>query len=395
MRPLILILICCATVNGLAQRPWILRTTMTSGPKPTVVSTASSVFVFDTAAMRTFDHGTTWEPISGIAGRVCGVSDFTAGLTILASYTELDRMVHMYYTLGGTAWTQFTEFTSNSRPITLTASTTEWYLACSNTNALFVFGDKLETVNMPAGSTAVDLKFWDSKLLALDAAKGLYVSSDKGATWKLIPVTGATSIHASSMGIFLATSNGVVSVNIDSPKVSPVGVWPGRTTLPRITDVESYINSLYAFSDDGAYQMYRLLGQNWEPIGYPLPGTKAAGSLSVLAIDAGYAVLAHALSEGYTDSAGVYSYDLNDFTDVETESPSYSKTPYVAGNTVFLGGDYADMISVEMWSAAGEKVFDVVPQQHAVALPDVSRGVYVVRVVRRTSQQSEHILVVR
>jgi hypothetical protein len=393
MRLLIIILFCCTAVNGLAQRPWILRTKMTSGPKPNVVSTASSVFVFDTAAMRTFDHGTTWEPISGIVGHVCGVTDFTAGLTLLASYTELDRMVHMYYALGGTAWTQFTEFASNDRPLTLTASATEWYLACENSNSIFVYGDKLETVNMPAGAAACDLKYWDSKLLALDAAKGLYVSTDKGATWKLFPVTGATSIHASSMGVFLATASGVVSVNIETPKVSQVGTWPGRTTTPRITDVESYINSLYAYTDDGAYQMYRLLGQNWEPIGYPLPGTKAARSLSVLAIDAGYAVLAHALSEGFTDSAGVYSYDLNDFTNVDTEMST--STPYVANNMLFLGSAHADVASIEVWSTTGEKVCDLAPQQHAVPLPDMLRGVYVVRVCSRTSQMPKHVLLVR
>lgn len=351
---------------------------MTSGPKPNVISTASSVFVFDTAAMRTFDHGTTWEPITGIAGRMCGVSDFTAGLTILASYTELDRMVHMYYTLGGSAWTQFTEFTSNNRPSKLTASATEWYLACENSNAIFVYGDKLETVNMPAGSAAIDLKYWDSKLLALDAAKGLYVSSDKGATWKLIPVTGASSIHASSMGIFLATATGVVSVNLDAPKVSPVGTWPGRTTLPRITDVDSYINSLYAYSDDGAYQMYRLLGQNWEPIGYPLPGKRAERSASVLAIDAGYAVLGHSIVEGFVDSAGVYVYDLNDFTDVAAEPQAALRRPYIADNHLYTQAESA--ATVEIWSLRGECLHADQYHTPIVELPMLTSGVYLVRV---------------
>lgn len=368
---------------------------MTSGPKPTVLATASSVFVFDTIAMRTIDHGTTWEPVTGIVGRICGVTDFTAGLTILASYTELDRQVHMYFTLSGSAWTQFTEFTSPTRPIALTASSTEWFVACENTNNIFVYGDTLSSVKLPTGAAPVDLKYWENNLYALDSKQGLFVSSDKGLTWKRIAISNAIDLHTSSMGIFVATEEGVVSVMQDPLKVSTVGTWPGRTTAPRIADVDSYINSLYAYSDDGAYQMYRLLGQNWEPIGYPLPGTKAARSQSVLAIDAGYAVLAHALSEGFTDSAGVYSYDLNDFTDVQTESPTHSNTPYVAGNTLFLGGEYADITSVELWSTTGEKVFDVAPQQHTIALPDVARGIYVVRVATRTSQQSKHILVVR
>ncbi len=343
-----------------------------------MVSAASSVFVFDTAAMRTFDHGTTWEPISGIAGRMCGVSDFTAGLTILASCTELDRTVHMYYTLGGSAWTQFTEFTSNARPVSLTASATEWYLACENSNAIFVYGDKLETINMPAGSSATDLKYWDSRLLALDAGKGLYVSSDKGATWKFIPVEGASSIHASSMGIFLATATGVVAVNLDTPKVSLVGTWPGRTTSPRIADVDSYINSLYAYSDDGAYQLYRLIGQNWEPVGYPLPGKRAGRSTSVLAIDAGYAVLGHASAEGFVDSAGVFVYDLNDFSDVPTESQAGSRKPYIADNHLYTQIETA--ASVEIWSLRGECIHTSLHHTSVVELPVVPAGVYLVRV---------------
>lgn len=395
MRLILTILFCCSAITAVAQRPWILRTSMTSGPRPTVVATASSVFVFDTIAMRTLDHGVTWEPVGGIVGRICGVTDFTAGLTILASFTALDRQVHMYFTLSGSSWTQFTEFASPTQPIALTASSAEWFVACENSNNIYVYGDTLSSIKLPTGAAPVDLKYWENSLYALDAKQGLFVSADKGSTWKLIPIKNASTLHTSSMGIYVATDEGVVSVMMDPVKVSAVGTWPGRTTAPRIADVDSYINALYAYTDDGAYQMYRLLGQNWEPIGYPLPGTLASRSRSVLAIDAGYAVLAHAVREGFTDSAGVYSYDLNDFTNIYESQQSSKSMPYVANDLLHLGDGYADVASVDVWSASGQKMFDVQPVSSTVVFPALARGVYIVRVCHRTSVQPHHILVVR
>lgn len=393
MRLLIIILFCCASIHGLAQRPWILRTKMTSGTRPTVVTTSSSVFVFDTEAMRTFDHGVTWEPITSLAGNMFGVSDFTAGLTILGSYSELDKTVHMYYSLSGTSWTKFTDFPAAERPTAITASATEWYVSCGNT--IYMFGDTLETKNLPTGARATDLRCAEGTLLALDPTQGLFYSADKGSSWKLIQIPNATSMHTSGMGLFLSTDNGVVSVNLETRKVSQVGIWPGRTTAPRISDVDSYINSLYCYSDDGSYQMYRLLGQNWEPIGYPLPGTKAARSGSVLSIDAGYAILAHALSEGFTDSAGIYSYDLNDFTDVDSETPEIVSDPYVSNNVLFLGSAYTDVALVEVWSASGEQLLAEVPHHNTFCLPSAARGVYMVRLIRRGAAPPRHILVVQ
>lgn len=395
MRLLLIILFCCSAITVAAQRPWILRTTMTSGPRPTVVATGSSVFVFDTNAMRTLDHGITWEPIAGVVGRMCGVSDFTAGLTILASYTELDRQIHMYYTISGSGWTQFTEFTSPTRPIALTASSNEWFVACENSNTVYVFGDTLGTVKLPTGAAPVELKYWDNSLYALDPAQGLFISSDNGKTWKLIPIKNPNTLHTSSMGIFVATEEGVFSVSQDPVKVTAVGIWPGRSTAPRIADVDSYINSLYAYSDDGAYQMYRLLGQNWEPIGYPLPGTEASRSVSVLAIDAGYAVLAHALRKGFTDSAGVYSYDLNDFTSVADDPAIAPYRAIVANDRLILGDAFSTVVEVEIWSTSGQQVFSIKPSQSVIELSGLARGVYIVRIRHSVSEEPQHILVVR
>jgi len=395
MRLLIITLFLCSGMLCTAQRPWALRSPMLAGPKPTVVNAASSVFVFDTAAMRTFDYGTTWDPVTGYAGKMCGITDFTAGLTLLTSYTEVDRTVHMYYSIGGAAWTSFIEFADAARPIGITASSTEWFLAFENSNQIYVYGDQLNKVSLPPSTNVVGIKYWEGQLLVLDSEKGLYISSDKGSTWQFAAITGGVALHASAMGVFLATNSGVVSVDIPSRKVTQVGTWPAGATAPRIADVDNHISALYAYSDDGAFQLYRLLGQNWEPTGYPLPGTKANRSASVLTIDAGYAVLAHALIEGHKDSAGVYVYDLNDFTNVDNQELPSAVAPRIVGDVIHLVPETDVSQPIQVWSLRGELVCEIPVHSNSVDVSALTKGTFIIRVQRRASNQPWNIVVSR
>lgn len=378
MRFIITILLLLGSVNGFAQRPWLLRSPMTAGPNPTVVSTSNSVYVFDKSTMRSFDHGVTWEPITTISGATCAIADFTAGLTLLASYTMNEKTITMYFSNGGSTWTSFTTIPNAQKPIALAASSTEWYLACEKSNVIYRFGDNLETVSLPAGADVADIKYWQSLLLASDTKQGLFISSDKGASWKLVPIANSGPIHATSTGVYLATNNGVAAVDVVEMKASIVGNWPTLQRQPSIIDIDSYLNTLYAYSDEGAYQMYRLQGQIWEPVGYQLPGKRAGRSASVLAVDAGYAVLGHAIAEGFVDSAGVYVYDLNDFSDVAQDPQHALRRPYIADNHLYT--QVETTATVEIWSMRGECLHSNLYHTSIVELPALTNGVYLVRV---------------
>lgn len=395
MRSLLTIMIFCVGINVMAQRPWMLRSTMSPGPNPTVVSTSSNVYVFDKTAMRSFDHGVTWEPVTGVDGKVCAISDFTAGLTLLSSYKNADKTVTMYFSNGGSTWTSFTTIPNAQMPIALAASSTEWFLACEKSNTIYRYGDNLETVSLPSDVSIADLKYWQSMLLASDPKHGLFVSSDRGNTWKFISAPNAGPIHASSNGVFLATDNGVLSVDIASSKTSIVGTWPSLKKQPKVADIDSYINALYALTDDGPTQMYRLLGESWEPIGYPLPGSTAGRSSSLLAIDAGYAVLGHSIAVGPADSSGVYVYDLNDFSDVAGQENIGVATPYVAGNSIHLNEAYRDAVSVDVWSLSGQQLCQLPAATPSVELPELAHGTYVVRITRRSTAAPWSLLIVR
>lgn len=393
MRSLLTIVIfLCIGINAVAQRPWLLRSTMTPGPNPTVVSTANSVYAFDKSAMRSFDHGVTWDSITGVAGKICAISDFTAGLTLLASYTQAEKTTTMYFSNGGSTWTSFATIPNSQQPVALAASDTEWYLACEKSNVIYRFGENLESVSLPPDASIADLAYWQSMLLASDPKQGLFVSSDRGATWKLISAPNAGPIHVTDGGVYLASDNGVLSVDIAASKTSNHGRWPSMQKQPRVADIDSYLNTLYAICDDGPTQMYRLQGESWEAIGYPLPGSKAARSASVLAIDAGYAVLGHSITGGPTDSTGIYVYDLNDFSNVSDAATGAIAAPYVAGNGLFLGDGLSDIRSIEVWSITGELLHQLPAMSARVELPALRPGVYAIRILRRSSQQPWSVL---
>lgn len=393
MRTLLTLVLLLCAVSTWAQRPWMLRSNMTSGPTPTVISTSSSVYVFDTVAMRSFNHGANWEPVTGVTGRVRAVCDFTAGLSLLASYSESENKTYMYFSNGGAAWTPFTEIPNSAKPLALCASSTEWYLLCEKSNVLYRYADNLDALQLPNGAGITDVIYWDSKLLCLSPSRGLYVSADKGATWTLIAVPNATSIHGSPLGVMLSTNRGVLTVDISKGTTTSIGTWPGMPKEPRIADVDTYLNTVYAFADEGAFQLYALNANEWQPIGYPLPGEKAGKSSSVFAIDAGYAVIGHAISEGFVDSAGIYVYDLNDFTHVQQQDQTVDWQCYISDHTVHAPG--IDHIDVDVWSVNGKLLHSLYTGTSVVDLPELTSGVYLIRIHDRVLDRSRSLLYAR
>lgn len=365
-----------------AQRPWLLRSTNTAGPNPKVVSAASSVYVFDTAAIRSFDHGVTWTSVASDFGHVCAISDFISGVTLMLTYDQQSRVARFLFSQGGSAWAPFDSLSNAARPIDMAASATEWYFITENGSELFRYNEKLETLPLPSGTKARNIIVVENKIVLSDPSKGILISTDRGASWTTFAVEGAGPLHSSPQGVFIASSRGVAFYNFASERVSYFGKWPGLTSTPRVIDVDTYLNSVLAISNEGGYQMYRLESDStWLPIGYPLPGNKAAISNSILTIDAGYAVLGHAIYEGFTDSAGVYVYDLNDFSDVQQEASTSSPSVTVRGSAVTFSDEVTDVTTVDVWTVTGELAahFDCTTSMpRNLQLPAVASGAYVI-----------------
>lgn len=365
-----------------AQRPWLLRSTNTAGPNPKVVSAAGSVYVFDTVAIRSFDHGVTWTNVASDFGHVSAISDFISGVTLMLTYDQQSRVARFLFSQGGTSWEAFDSLSNASRPIDIATASTEWYFITESGTELYRYSEKLETLPLPSGSKARNIIVAQNKIILSDASKGILISADRGATWTTLAVEGAGSLHSSPQGAFIASSRGVAFYNFVSERVSYFGKWPGKTTSPRVLDVDTYLNSVLAISDEGGYQMYRLESDStWLPIGYPLPGNKAAITNSIFTIDAGYAILGHAIYEGFTDSAGVYVYDLNDFSDVKQEQTSNEELMTVRGALISFSAEVTDVTSVDVFTITGQMLshFDcstLVPR--SLPLPAAAVGAYYV-----------------
>jgi len=298
-----------------AQRPWIRQSTTSAGPDAKLTVIGSTLYMYDTVALRSFNHGATWETIPSLPGKVGAMSEFTLGLS-LAATTDASNLVRCYFSSGGGSWTQFDSLSNVGRPVSITAIGETWYMATMKAY-IYVFGEKVDSVRVPTDAMVTHLAARGTDLVAV-AGTTVYVSSNGGGNWTTIGdgVTGPLYVRGND--VFAASNTGVKKVDIEAKTITDVGRWELPTGVPFVRDVDSYQGTLYAYTSRPSYQAYRLDGDTvWKEIAYPLPGTSARSSSSIFVIDAGFMVARHDITEGFTDSAGVYAYDLNDFTSVD------------------------------------------------------------------------------
>lgn len=270
---------------------------------------------FDSVALHSFDRGVTWSSPTGLTGDVCAMSAFTSGIGLAVTYSS-DMIARCYFSVSGTSWTQFDSLPGISRPIQIATIGHTWYLATTGPK-VYVFGQKLDSVLIPGNPVVIDLVARGTDLIATTDL-GVFYSKDAGNQWKKIVADGLGPMFVHNTNVLCVSTNGVKHINIDADNIEQVGTWDLPTAPPLTLDIDSYLGSLYTLTHGGTYQMYRLEGDTtWVEVAYPLPGTTAQVSPSLMAIDAGTVVVSHQLVGEFTDSAGVYSYDLNDFTSVD------------------------------------------------------------------------------
>ncbi|HLP29123.1 MAG TPA: hypothetical protein VK147_10835 [Candidatus Didemnitutus sp.] len=317
MRILLLVFL-AATTLSVAQRPWVLQSRTNSGPAGKLHIVNNGLVFYDSVALRSFDHGATWEPISTLIGTVCAMSDFTSGIAVAVTYDATTNMARCSFSSSGATWTQFDSLTITQRPIKIASIGETWYLATSGPK-IYVFSDKLDSVSLPGNATTIDVVARGTDLIASTSA-GIRTSGDGGKTWSSINVDGLGVLHVANGTVYATSVSGVKKIDVEAKRVDDVGSWNIPEAPPLSLDIDSYQGGIYTITKGASYQMYRLDGDTvWTELAYPLPGTKATVTASVMTIDAGFVILSHQLTEGFTDSAGVYSYDLNDFTSVDED----------------------------------------------------------------------------
>lgn len=353
MRILLLVFLAATTIT-FAQRPWVLQSRTSAGPTGKLNIVNNGLVFYDSVALRSFDHGATWQPITTLTGTVCAMSDFTSGIAVAVTYDAASNLARCSFSSSGTTWTQFDSLTITQRPIKIATIGETWFLATTGAK-IYVFSDKLDSVSLPGSATTIDLVANGTDLIASTSA-GIRTSADGGKTWSNINADGLGVLHVANGTVYATSVSGVKKIDIAAKRVDDVGSWNIPEAPPLSLDIDSYQGRLYTITKGTSYQMYRLDGDTtWTELAYPLPGTKATVTPSVMTIDAGFVILSHQLTEGFTDSAGVYSYDLNDFTSVE-EDLSTGLSIRVQENVVQFTSDHNGPAQVTFVDVLGRVV---------------------------------------
>ncbi|MBC8124965.1 MAG: hypothetical protein H7X70_04460 [Candidatus Kapabacteria bacterium] len=337
MRIFLVILLASSTL-AMAQRPFLFQSRLSNGPAGKVHTLKNSLYLYDTVASRSFDHGATWEPMTTLVGKVCVMSDFTADIALAVTQEATTNLVRCFFSTSGSTWTQFDSLTLANRPTHIAAIAETWYLA-TDASKIYMFTSKLDSIDLGALSI-IDLVAHGSDLVA-STTKGIRISSDGGKVWNSINTDGLGILHVSGDNIYATSVSGVKKIDIANRRVENVGRWDSLASAPVSLDIDSYQGVIYTFVRGESYQLYVLEGDTvWKEVAYPLPGTTATVTSSVMTMDAGFVIINHQLTQGFTDSSGVYAYDLNDFTSVDiVELQSNEMKISISGNGFTLNCD--------------------------------------------------------
>ncbi len=316
MRHLLLCFLLGVTVAS-AQRPWIRQSTTSPGPNGKLSLTYNTLYYYDSVALQSYDRGATWIETTGLRGRVCTIDEFTQGVSVAVCYDSATSTATGFFTTGGAPWTEFRSINGSARPVRLTAINDTWYVATDGP-VIYVGNETLDSIRLPGSARAIDMVAVGD-VLVVNTTTGVYFTSTTSPVeWSLIAQDGLGVLYVRNDVVYAASVRGVKRLDLTAKRAVDVGSWKLPTPPPVSLDLVSHQGSLLTITRDGnAYQAYRLEGDtSWKEVAYPLPGKIATVTRSVMAMDAGWMVLSHQITEGFVDSAGVYAFDLNDFTSV-------------------------------------------------------------------------------
>ena len=332
MRHILLCFVLAVAVAS-AQRPWIRQSTQSPGPNGKMSVVYNTLYYYDSVALQSYDHGATWVETTGLRGTVCTMGEFTQGVSVAVCYDAASSTATGFYTTGGAPWTEFRSISGSARPVRLASIGDVWYLA-TDSPVIYKGSETLDSLRLPGTARAIDMVAV-GEVLVVSSTTGIHFTSTTGpVNWSTITQDGLGVLHVRNDVVYATSVRGVKRIDLDAKRVVDVGMWNMDTPAPVSLDLDSYQGRLFAVTRTAtSYQAYRLDGDTaWKEVAYPLPGTVATVTNSILAIDAGWMVLSHQLTEGFVDSAGVYAFDLNDFTSVNEEGVQTSSSINVYDN---------------------------------------------------------------
>ena len=398
---LVALLLIVSSIAGAQNRPWSYRSETLPGPSPKVRLATGAVVVFDKVALRSIDHGVTLDTLKNLDGELCDFFDFSAGISFAITYQPASRKALVYFSQGGTNWEKVDSILDVARPTCGVASGFDWYMSSENGSVIHRIGETLTTIKGPSPEPIRELVLTSTSMVANVAGRQVAYTTDKGASWKSVPAEGLGQLHVLNDEVFAASARGIVRLDQAQGTLVQVGVWnlPGGQ-VPATLDVDSHIGQLYAMTADSGYRMFRLDPDDneWVRWGYPLPGSRAATSSSIMCIETGWAVVALNITEGKKDTSGIYAFDLNNFTTVDEHT--HRRT---IGKGLALSGDIGnidlgiDVVEAELIDVAGRSLPSHVTLADGTARIDLQglpHGVYVL-VGKRRDVSLTHTLILR
>ncbi len=316
-----------------AQRPWIRQSTVSPGPLGKMSVSYNRLYYYDTVALSSFDHGATWTEITGLRGRVCTIDEYTQDVTVAVCYDSATATATGFFTTSGLLWTEFRSISGSARPVRLAVVGDVWYLGTDGP-VIYRGSETLDSLRLPGNARVIDLVAAGDVLVASTTTGIHYTSTSGPVSWTTIAQDGLGVLFVRDGTVYAAGVKGVKRLDLGAKRAVDMGSWNVNTPAPAVLDLDTYQGALLAITRDASsYQAYRLEGDTaWKAVAYPLPGTMATVTRSILSVDAGWMVLSHQITEGFVDSAGVYAFDLNDFTSVNDLAPSDRATMSVTDN---------------------------------------------------------------
>lgn len=377
-----------AVAAASAQRPWIRQSTTSPGPLGKMSVAYNTLYYFDTVALQSFDHGATWTESVGLRGRVCTIDEFTQGVSVAVCYDSATSTATGYYTTGGAPWTEFRSIAGTARPVRLAVVGDVWYLATDGP-VIYKGSETIDSLRLPGAARVIDMVAVGDVLIASTTTGIHYTSTSGQIAWTTIAQDGLGVLHVRNDAVYAASVRGVRRIDLAGKRVIEVGSWKLPTPPPVSLDLDSYQGSLLTITrDENSYQAYRLEGDTaWKEVAYPLPGKIATVTRSVMAMDAGWMVLSHQITEGFVDSAGVYAFDLNDFTSVSERDVDASTTLRVIdnGSELLVERSLAEPARVIITDLHGRTLvdghLDGARSIEVVHMPQTARGVLAITVI--------------
>ncbi len=367
----------------IAQPNWMLTSRASAGPRSQMQSELRGLYMFDTVAMISVDRGQTWERVPNLVGRVCAIEEYGNGVSVAVTRDESGGLVRIYGSPNPASWNLVDSLSISSTPFQIATIEYDLFLAVyasdSSTSKIFKFSTKADSISLNE-SMFHSLVAQGTDLYAATDSNVL-VSHDRGTSWERISTPRGGRLHVTYDHVYLVGWLGVQRLDKSTNSFSEVGKWTLPLEERACSDFDEYQGVLYVLTTDSesTRHLFRLSSDSvWTHVGNTLPQGVTTVSTSLMTIHEGRAFVHHNIFAGFTDSAGVYSYDLNDFTSVE-EDLSTGLSIRVQENTVHITSDHNGPAHVTIIDVLGR----VISEQHipnvsdaAISLPSQPSGFF-------------------